>query len=154
MKRTINPSIYIKKMKTDYISRIANVHIREEENQWSAILSVGNPYASILIVHDQKLCAIAHEIGVAISAGVISDSQIEFYANRLKSRIDRVLDLLKGGDSLDFRVVKNFKNIKEKLTKFRNDNKTSYEVFKHLPEEVHMASHELCDELYEMTVRK
>ena len=132
-------------MKYKFISNAENSHVKEEETQWAQILAKGNPYAGILLIYDQKLCAFAHEINNAIEKGQIYPSQVKIYASRLKRRVGRILELLDEEPNLASKKI--FKGLASKLEELEN-NKFSYNVLKEFPERIHLASHELCDELY------
>lgn len=134
-------------MKSDYVSNASSEHARVEEAQWAEILSAGNQYAGMLLIHDQKLCALGHEVAAAIKAGEITERNVVFYAGRLEKRIGRVAEVLKAGAS-DFKVNGTFERLRKVLISLRNDP-ASYACFQEMPEKVHMASHELCDELQE-----
>ena len=49
-------------MRSDFKSNADDEHLRKEENIWAEIIRSGNSYAGMILIHDQKLCAIAHEL--------------------------------------------------------------------------------------------
>jgi len=132
-------------MKYEFESKSKDSHINEEEYQWVKILAKGNPYAGMLLVYSQKLCAVAHEFGNAMVEGQINKNNAGFYASRLKGRAGKILEILSEEPDLSSR--KTFEGLIIKLEEF-GDNQASYDAFKEIPEKIHMASHELCDELY------
>ena len=138
-------------MKSKFISKAEDTHLKKEEKQWAEILARGNSYAGMLLIYDQKLCAVVHEVGVVIEKGKIDIDQVRFYASMLETRISKVLELL-DDCGLDFRAKKTFTELRKDIKGLEN-NQISYNSLKHLPERIHLTSHELCDELYKEIVR-
>ncbi len=138
-------------MKTGFKSKAANEHIRVEENQWAEILAKGNAFAGMLLLQDQKLCAVCHEIERALNAGKVSAEQVEFFAAGLGGRIDAVLKMLDEAEE-GFKAKAEFVKLKEKLEKPEN-GKAGLDSLKKLAGQIHLASHLLCDELHEKIVK-
>ena len=126
-------------MKTNYLSQSMDSHIREEEKQWAKIIASGNQYAGLILIYDQKLCAVAHEM--------IDCQDIPNQANILKKRIQKVIDLL-DDSGYYFKVKESFEKIISEL----EEKEISSEKFKKLIEQIHSTSHELCDELYNILI--
>ena len=106
-------------------------HIRQEEDIWAKILSKGDPKTGMILIYDQKLCAIAHEFEQFMKNSAKIDTA--FAIARLRQRLDQLLTFIKDLDS-----AKEFRDIKADLEMY---------VFKDLPEVIHQASHKLVDEL-------
>ena len=138
-------------MKKKFESKAANGHIRIEENQWAEILAKGNAFASMLLLQDQKLCAVCHEIEGALNAGKITVEQAKFFAAGLGGRIDAVLEML-GEAEEGFKAKAEFVKLKEKLEKPEN-GKAGLDSLKKLAGQIHLASHLLCDELHEKIMK-
>ena len=135
-------------MKAHYQSKEKHQHIRTEEIQWAEILSSGHPFVGMIMVHDQKLCAIVHEIEAAINEGKIDVEHVPFYAKRLKIRVDKVLELLNDSEH-NFKVRDSLVEIRSKLEGLTS-NENSYNILKDIPKIIHEISHKVCDELYEI----
>ncbi|MDP2973625.1 MAG: hypothetical protein Q8N60_01105, partial [Candidatus Diapherotrites archaeon] len=124
-------------MKSGFKSKAANGHIRVEENQWAEILAKGNAFASVLLLQDQKLCAVCHEIERALNAGKITVEQAKFFAAGLGGRIDAVLKVLGEGVE-DFQAKAEFVKLKVKLEK-PEDGKAGLDSLKKLAGQIHLA---------------
>ncbi|OGZ34026.1 MAG: hypothetical protein A3I88_02590 [Candidatus Portnoybacteria bacterium RIFCSPLOWO2_12_FULL_39_9] len=120
-------------------------HIQKEEEQWRKIIAVGNQDAGMVLIYDQKLCAFAHEIGAALEKKITFD--YIFAASRLIERINVLLSKLPK-EKFET-VVGIFLNIKQRLKEEVIQGKTAQrkKALNSFPEEIHQASHKLCDEL-------
>nr|MBI4156728.1 hypothetical protein [Candidatus Woesearchaeota archaeon] len=86
-------------MKSEYKSPHPKGYLNGIETKWAEILSKGNAYAGMLLLYDQKLCALAYEVEVALEEGKIKQEDHPFYASRLKERINTINRLiLNSGD--------------------------------------------------------
>ncbi len=79
------------KDKVAYKTTIADEHWRNEEFQWSRILSQGNPAKGMVLLYIQKACTAFHEFEPAWKAGAIKPGQVEFFRRRLAARVRHVL---------------------------------------------------------------
>lgn len=138
-------------MKQKFESKAAGEHIRVEEDQWAGILAEGNAFAGMLLLQDQKLCAVCHEIERALNAGKLGIKQVNFFAAGLAGRIDAVLKMLDEAEE-DFKAKAEFAKLKEKLGKPEN-GKAGLDSLKKLAGQIHLASHLLCDELFGKIVK-
>ncbi len=137
-------------METIYQSEDQNSHVREEENLWSKILATGHQSAGMILIYDQKLCAVAHEIEEILEK-ITDYKYISYYAKSLKNRINKVIELLDNSGH-NFRSKNNFQEIIIALEKLKEDQ-ASYEILRKIPEQIHLISHRLVDELYRLTVK-
>ena len=137
-------------MKEKYISHQEDIHARNEEMQWCRIFRYGNPYASLLLVYDQKLCAIAHEVAAAFVQEGLNKKNTTFYINRIHARLSTLISLLQESET-NFAVLASFLNLSKHLEMLHNNNNNDLDfhckLLQKLPEEIHILSHCLCDEL-------
>ncbi len=141
-------------MKSYFVSNSSNQHLQDEETQWAEILSKGNPYAGILLIWDQKLCAVAHEFGAAVKVGAINNSKIEFYFDALHRRLKKVINLL---EDSELQCQRSFMELSDYFDNLKEKEMSPSEYINSLndlPEKCHRLSHMLCDELYQKIVKK
>lgn len=64
---------------------------REELLQNARIFSTGNPAVGMLLLFTEKECTAIHEFEPAWRAGALKENHLDFFRNRLASRIRQVL---------------------------------------------------------------
>lgn len=86
--------------KIGYKTTIEDKHWRNEEFQWTRILSSGDPAKGMVLLYIQKACTAFHEFEPAWRQGALKQEQFEFFRQRLAKRIKHVLVTMKN-NSLD-----------------------------------------------------
>ena len=127
---------------TEYATDVTDPHERQEELQWGRILAGGNPVAGMILVFTQKFCTAVHEFGPAFDAGLIDDSTLRFYRNRLSMRLKKVLDIIRAN-----RAEANLPTEQLEALLERVDNAQSTTELGAMVEPVHTAGHAVCDAL-------
>jgi hypothetical protein len=136
-----------------FVSPRIDMHREEEENRWAKILAAGDNYASMILLYDQKLCAVAHEIKQGIYEGFIAPNHTHFYARRLADRIYDVMNLLKNSD-LYFQTRDSLMQLISDLRVIKDARPyDSTDPLQEIVERIHTVSHELTDELSARVVR-
>ena len=82
--------------KFGYKTTIENDHWRDEEFQWSRLLSAGNPAKSMVLLYLQKACTAFHEFEPAWEQGALKAEQVDFF-RRLIDRISEQPGVLSVG---------------------------------------------------------
>jgi len=126
----------------EYRTDVADPHERQEEQQWGRILSAGNPVAGMILVFTQKFCTAVHEFGPAFEAGLIDDSTLSFYRNRLSMRLKKVLDVIRTNGVEGSLPTGRLEALLGKV-----DAAQSTAELGALVEPVHVAGHAVCDAL-------
>ncbi len=75
-----------------------NEHWRQEEFQWSRILSAGDPAKGMVLLYIQKACTAFHEFEPAFEQGALKDEYLDFFRRRLATRIEHVLTTMKNNN--------------------------------------------------------
>ena len=78
-----------------YKTTIENDHWRDEEFQWSRILSAGDPAKGMVLLYLQKACTAFHEFEPAFKQGALKPEQLDFFRRRLATRIGHVLTTMR-----------------------------------------------------------
>ena len=128
--------------KFGYKTTIENEHWRDEEFQWSRILSAGDPAKSMVLLYIQKACTAFHEFEPAWKQGALKGEQLDFFCRRLATRIGHVLTTMKnnGLDTIDGAA-----ELAEILCSV--ESAETADELAELTEEVHAANHVLADSL-------
>jgi len=125
-----------------YKTTIETKHWRDEEFQWSRILSAGDPAKGMVLLYIQKACTAFHEFEPAFKQGALKGEQLEFFRRRLATRSAHVLTTLRN-NSLE--SVKGGAELAEILRSVESA-KTLGELAE-LTEEVHAVNHTISDSL-------
>jgi hypothetical protein len=128
--------------KFGYKTTIENDHWRDEEFQWSRILSMGNPAKGMVLLYLQKACTAFHEFEPAFKQGALKDDQLDFFRRRLATRLGHVLTTMKN-NGLD--AINGAAELAEILRSVESA-KDLNELAK-LTEEVHAVNHTISDSL-------
>lgn len=128
--------------KFGYKTTIENDHWRDEEFQWSRILSAGNPAKSMVLLYIQKACTAFHEFEPAFKQGALRPEQLDFFRRRLATRIGHVLTTMKN-NGLD--TINGAAELAEILRSVESAG--SADELAELTEEVHAVNHVLADSL-------
>lgn len=128
--------------KFGYKTTIENDHWRDEEFQWSRILSAGNPAKSMVLLYIQKACTAFHEFEPAFKQGALRPEQLDFFRRRLATRIGHVLTTMKN-NGLD--TINGAAELAEILRSVESAG--SADELAELTEEVHTVNHVLADSL-------
>lgn len=124
-------------------------HIATEEAEWRKILSSGDEKIGMILLHSQKLCAVAHEIEAAIKNNQISKTNTTYFAKRLAGRVNSVLQLMIS-EKENYKVKSSFAELSKALEALE-DTDESYETIKNLILKIHSLTHQLSDELAQTT---
>ncbi len=126
----------------EYLTSVADPHERDEEQQWGRILASGNPVAGMILVFTQKFCTAVHEFGPAFKSGLIEDSTLWFYRNRLSMRLKKVLDIIHTNVVAANLPTGQLESLLEEV-----DGAESTAELDALVEPVHLAGHAVCNAL-------
>jgi len=124
----------------EYFTDVVDPHERMEEEQWGRILAAGNPVAGMILVFTQKFCTAVHEFGPAFEAGLIDDSTLSFYRNRLSMRLKKVLDVIRTNNVADSLPTELLESLLEQVNAAKSVSELGT-----LVEPVHVAGHAVCD---------
>ena len=127
---------------TEYFTNVTDPHERQEEQQWGRILSTGNPVAGMILVFTQKFCTAVHEFGPAFDAGLIDNSTLPFYRNRLSMRLKKVLDIIHANGVETGLPTELLESLLERVNTAQSTTELGAMV-----EPVHAAGHAVCDAL-------
>ncbi len=126
----------------EYLTSVADPHERDEEQHWGRILASGNPVAGMILVFTQKFCTAVHEFGPAFKSGLIEDSTLWFYRNRLSMRLKKVLDIIHTNVVAANLPTGQLESLLEEV-----DGAESTAELDALVEPVHLAGHAVCNAL-------
>ena len=128
--------------KFGYKTTTEDDHLRNEEFQWSRILSAGDPARSMVLLYIQKACTAFHEFEPAWKQGALKGEQLDFFRRRLATRIGHVLTTMKnnGLDTIDGAA-----ELAEILCSV--ESAETADELAELTEEVHAVNHVLADSL-------
>jgi hypothetical protein len=126
----------------EYRTTIEDEHWRNEELQWARILAQGHPARSMVLLYLQKACTAFHEFEPAFKAGAFGNHRLDFFRQRLASRLKHLLTTMQnnGLDTLDGAV---------ELTEILREVESagSMEALAGLTEKLHATGHVLLDAL-------
>ena len=125
-----------------YKTTIENDHWRDEEFQWSRILSAGDPAKSMVLLYIQKACTAFHEFEPAFKQGALKGEQLDFFRRRLATRIAHVLTTMKN-NGLD--TINGAAELAQILRSV--ESAETADELAELTEEVHAVNHVLADSL-------
>lgn len=128
--------------KFGYKTTIENEHWRDEEFQWSRILSAGDPAKSMVLLYLQKACTAFHEFEPAFEHGALKSERLDFFRRRLATRIGHVLATMKN-NGLD--TINGAAELAEILLAV--ESAKSLDELAELTEEVHAVNHTISDSL-------
>lgn len=126
----------------EYKTTVADEHWRNEELQWSRILSSGNPAKGMVLLYIQKACTAFHEFEPAWKEGVLKQGRIDFFRRRLANRVRHVLVTMEN-NGLD--TINGAAELAEILRSIESA-KTADELAE-LTEKVHIVNHLLLNSL-------
>ena len=128
--------------KFGYKTTIENDHWRDEEFQWSRILSAGDPAKSMVLLYIQKACTTFHEFEPAFKQGALKGEQLDFFRHRLATRLGHVLTTMKN-NGLD--TINGANELAQILCSV--ESAKSLDELTELTEEVHAVNHVISDSL-------
>jgi len=119
-----------------------NEHWREEEFQWSRLLSAGDPAKGMVLLYLQKACTAFHEFEPAFKEGALKPEQLEFFRRRLATRLRHVLTTMQN-NGLD--TVNGAPELARILRSV--ESAETLDELAELTEEVHAVNHTISDSL-------
>ncbi|KPK45069.1 MAG: hypothetical protein AMJ65_01005 [Phycisphaerae bacterium SG8_4] len=125
-----------------YKTTIENDHWRDEEFQWSRILSAGDPAKGMVLLYLQKACTAFHEFEPAFKQGALKDGQLDFFRRRLTTRIGHVLTTMKNNGLDNISGAAELARIVHRV-----ESANTLGELAELTEEVHAANHTISDSL-------
>ena len=128
--------------KFGYKTTIEDDHLRDEEFQWSRILSAGDTARGMVLLYLQKACTAFHEFEPALKQGALMDGQLEFFRRRLATRIGHVLTTMKN-NGLD--TIEGAAELEQILRSV--ESVKTLDRLAELTEEVHAINHTISDSL-------
>jgi hypothetical protein len=128
--------------KFGYKTTIEDDHLRDEEFQWSRLLSAGDPAKGMVLLYLQKACTAFHEFEPAFKQGALSDGQVDFFRRRLAARIGHVLTAMKN-NSLD--TINGAAELARILSSV--ESAETLDELAGLTEDVHAVNHTISDSL-------
>jgi hypothetical protein len=130
--------------KINYRTTIKDEHWRNEEFQWARILSSGNPATGMVLLYIQKACTAFHEFEPAWKEGALKQKRIEFFRQRLATRVRHVLTTMEN-NGLD--AINGAAELAEILRSIESSRTTG--ELAALTEKLHAVNHSLLDSLEE-----
>jgi hypothetical protein len=127
---------------TGYRTTVADEHWRNEEFQWARILAQGHPARGMVLLYLQKACTAFHEFEPAFKAGALHESCLDFFRQRLASRLKQLLATM-SNNSLD--TLDGAKELAEIL--LAAESAKSLKDLSELTERLHAVGHTLLDSL-------
>ncbi len=128
--------------KFGYKTTIENEHWRNEEFQWSRILSAGDPAKGMVLLYLQKACTAFHEFEPAFKQGALKGEQLDFFRRRLATRIAHVLTTMKNNGLDTIKGAAELAEISQAVESAR-----SLDELAGLTEEVHAVNHVISNSL-------
>lgn len=128
--------------KFGYKTTIENEHWRNEEFQWSRILSGADPAKGMVLLYLQKACTAFHEFEPAFEQGALKSGQLDFFRRRLATRIGHVLTTMSNNGLDTIEGAAELAQIAQKV----ESSKTLDELAE-LTEQVHTVNHVISDSL-------
>jgi hypothetical protein len=125
-----------------YRTTIENDHWRDEEFQWSRLLSAGNPAKGMVLLYLQKACTAFHEFEPAFRQGALKEGQLAFFRRRLATRIGHVLTTMRN-NGLD--VIQGAAELEQILQSV--ESAKTLDKLAELTEDVHTVNHTISDSL-------
>jgi len=125
-----------------YKTTIENAHWRDEEFQWSRILSAGEPAKGMVLLYLQKACTAFHEFEPAWEQGALRPEQLDFFRRRLATRIGHVLTTMKNNGLDNIAGAAELTRILQRV-----ESAATLDELAELTEEVHAANHTISDSL-------
>lgn len=88
---------------TGYKTTVEDEHWRNEEFQWTRILTRGHAARGMVLLYLQKACTAFHEFEPAFKAGALREARLGFFRSRLASRLKQLVTTManNGLDGLD-----------------------------------------------------
>jgi len=125
-----------------YKTTIENEHWRNEEFQWSRILSAGDPVKGMVLLYIQKACTAFHEFEPAFRQGALKPEQLEFFRRRLATRLGHVLTTMKNNGLDTINGAAELARILRSV-----ESTETVDELAELTEEVHAVNHTISDSL-------
>lgn len=125
-----------------YKTTVVNEHWREEEFQWSRLLSAGNPAKGMVLLYLQKACTAFHEFEPAFVQGALKPDQLDFFRRRLATRLGHVITTMKNNDLDTIKGAAELEGILRSVESAKTLNELA-----ELTEEVHAVNHTISDSL-------
>ena len=128
--------------KFGYKTTIEDDHLRNEEFQWSRILSAGDSAKGMVLLYIQKACTAFHEFEPAWKQGALKGEMLDFFRRRLATRIAHVLTTMKN-NGLD--TINGAAELGQILHSV--ESAETADELAELAEEVHTVNHTISDSL-------
>ncbi len=125
-----------------YKTTIDNDHWRDEEFQWSRLLSAGDPAKGMVLLYLQKACTAFHEFEPAFKQGALKGEQLDFFRRRLATRIGHVLTTMKNNGLDTIKGVAELEGVLRSV-----ESAKTLDELAELTEEVHAVNHAISDSL-------
>lgn len=126
----------------EYRTTIEDEHWHNEELQWARILAAGHPARGMVLLYLQKACTAFHEFEPACKAGALDKRRLDFFRQRLASRLKHLLTTMRNNDLDTLDGAVELAEILRQVEAAR-----SMEALAGLTEELHTAGHVLLDAL-------
>jgi hypothetical protein len=126
----------------EYRTTIEDEHWHNEELQWARILAAGHPARGMVLLYLQKACTAFHEFEPACKAGALDNRRLDFFRQRLASRLKHLLTTMRNNDLDTLDGAVELAEILRQVEAAR-----SMEALAGLTEELHTAGHVLLDAL-------
>jgi len=126
----------------EYRTTVEDDHWRREEFQWARVLATGDAARGMVLLYLQKVCTAFHEFEPAFQAGSLDERRLDFFRQRLASRLRQLLTTMRNNDldRLDGAV-----RLAEILQAI--ESAPTMEALAELAEALHAAGHTLLDAL-------
>jgi hypothetical protein len=125
-----------------YRTTIEDEHWRDEEFQWSRILSAGDPAKGMVLLYLQKACTAFHEFEPAFKQGALEGEQVDFFRRRLATRIGHVLTTMRNNGLDTIRGAAELEQILRSV-----ESAKTLDRLAELTEDVHAVNHTISDSL-------
>ncbi len=128
----------------EYRTTVEDDHWRREEFQWARVLATGDAARGMVLLYLQKVCTAFHEFEPAFKAGGLDERRLDFFRQRLASRLQQLLTTMRNND---FDGLDGTSRLEEILQ--AAESAATMEALAELAEELHTAGHTLLDALEE-----
>lgn len=125
-----------------YKTTIEDEHWRQEEFQWSRIMSSGIPAKGMVLLYLQKACTAFHEFEPAWKQGALKAEELDFFRHRLATRLGHVLTTMKNNGLDTIEGAAELGRILQAV-----ESAKTLDDLAELTEEVHAVNHTISDSL-------
>jgi hypothetical protein len=126
----------------EYRTTVEDDHWRREEFQWARVLATGDAARGMVLLYLQKVCTAFHEFEPAFKAGSLDERRLEFFRQRLVSRLQQLLTTMRNNDLDRLDGAARLAEILQAA-----ESAATMEALAELAEELHTAGHTLLDAL-------